>query len=96
MLAAIESEVAPPGHELTWVPSDFLLAEGVTDAEMPLWPAGETEGANMRAASPAAAFATGLDPRPLRETIADLTPRSRRPAAARPGSAYRPSARPNC
>jgi nucleoside-diphosphate-sugar epimerase len=72
MLADIESEVGPAGTELTWVPSDFLVAEGVTDAEMPLWPMGETEGADLMNASPAAAFATGLRPRPLRETIADL------------------------
>ena len=72
MLTAIESEVAPAGTELTWVPSDFLVAEGVSDAELPLWPAGETEGADLMNASPAAAFATGLHPRPLRETIADL------------------------
>jgi 2'-hydroxyisoflavone reductase len=72
MLAAIESEVAPAGTQLTWVPSDFLVAEGVTESELPLWPMDETEGADLMNASPAAAFATGLQPRPLRETIADL------------------------
>jgi 2'-hydroxyisoflavone reductase len=72
MMAAIEAEVAPAGTELTWVPGDFLLAEGVTDTELPLWPLDETEGADMMAASPAAAFATGLTPRPLRESIADI------------------------
>jgi 2'-hydroxyisoflavone reductase len=72
MMTAIAAQVAPPGTGLTWVPSDFLLAMNVTEAEMPLWPAGEAEGANMATASPAAAFGTGLAPRPLRVTIADI------------------------
>ena len=85
MLAAITATVGPDGTELIWVPSDFLLAEGVTDAELPLWPAGETEGADMMNASPAAAFATGLDPRPLAETIADIYGEDRAAGSQRPG-----------
>jgi 2'-hydroxyisoflavone reductase len=85
MLAAITAAVGPDGTELIWVPSDFLLAEGVTDAELPLWPAGETEGADMMSASPAAAFATGLDPRPLADTIADIYGEDRAAGSQRPG-----------
>jgi 2'-hydroxyisoflavone reductase len=84
MLAAIVAEVAPPGTELAWVPSDFLLAMNVTEGEMPLWPAGDAEGANMSAASPAAAFAAGLSPRPLRETIAGIAAEDRAPGSGRP------------
>ena len=90
MLAAVAAEVAPPGTELTWVPSDFLLAMDVTEAEMPLWPAGDAEGANISAANPAAAFATGLSPRPLRETIADIAAEVRVPGSGRPGVGMAP------
>jgi 2'-hydroxyisoflavone reductase len=88
MLAAIAAEVGPPGTTLTWVPSDFLLAMGVTEGQMPLWPAGDAEGANMSAANPAAAFAAGLSPRPLRETIADIAAEDR--DGGRPGVGIAP------
>jgi 2'-hydroxyisoflavone reductase len=90
MLAAVAAEVAPPGTELAWVPSDFLLAMDVTEGEMPLWPAGDAEGANMSAANPAAAIATGLSPRPLRETIADIAAEDRVPGSGRPGVGMAP------
>ena len=57
--------------------------------------AGETEGADLMAASPAAAFATGLDPRPLRETIADLHAGVQAAGSGKAGIGTRPSARPN-
>jgi|HubBroStandDraft_5_1064220.scaffolds.fasta_scaffold39560_3 2'-hydroxyisoflavone reductase len=85
MLGAIAAEVAPPGTTLTWVPSDFLLAEGMDGAILPLWPEGEAEGANICAANPAAAFAAGLSPRPLRETIADIRAEDRVPGTGRAG-----------
>lgn len=90
MLAAIAAEVAPPGTELTWVPSDFLLAMDVTEGEMPLWPGGEADGANLSAANPAAAFAAGLTPRPLRATIADIAAEDRAPGSGRPGVGMAP------
>jgi 2'-hydroxyisoflavone reductase len=83
MLAAIAAEVAPAGTELVWVDSEFLVGQGVDFAALPLWGGGETEGANLNAASPAAAFEAGLAPRPLRQTVADI--RAAEPAPAQPG-----------
>lgn len=85
MLAAIAAEVSPPGTTLTWVASDFLLAQGVDGAMLPLWAEGEGDGANMATASPAAAAAAGLHPRPLAETIADIRAEDRAPGTGRPG-----------
>jgi 2'-hydroxyisoflavone reductase len=85
MLAAIAAEVAPPGTTLTWIPSDFLLTQGVDGAMLPLWAEGEGDGANMATASPAAAAAAGLRPRPLAETIADIRAEDRAPGTGRPG-----------
>jgi 2'-hydroxyisoflavone reductase len=90
MMSAVTAAVGPAGTELIWVPSDFLLAEGVTEAELPLWPEGETEGAEMMTASPSAAFAAGLDPRPLRQTIADIHAEDRPPGSQRPGVGMSP------
>jgi 2'-hydroxyisoflavone reductase len=72
MLAEIAAEVAPEGTELVWVDSEFLVAQGVDGTALPLWAEGDSEGANLSAASPAAAFAAGLSPRPLRQTVADI------------------------
>jgi 2'-hydroxyisoflavone reductase len=83
MLAAIAAEVAPAGTELVWVDSEFLVEQGVDFEALPLWGGGETEGVNLNAASPAAAFAAGLSPRPLRQTVADM--QAAGPAPARPG-----------
>jgi 2'-hydroxyisoflavone reductase len=85
MLEAIAAEVAPPGTSLVWVASDFLLTRGVDGAVLPLWPAGEGDAPNMNLASPAAALAAGLSPRPLRETVADICAEDRVPGTGRPG-----------
>jgi 2'-hydroxyisoflavone reductase len=85
MLEAIAAEVAPPGTSLVWVPSDFLLASGVDGAALPLWGEGEGDAANLSRANPAAAFAAGLVPRPLRETVADIRAEDRVPGTGRPG-----------
>ncbi len=85
MLAAIAAEVAPPGTTLTWVASDFLLGQGIDGAALPLWAEGESDGANMSRADPAAARAAGLAPRPLRSTVADIRAEDRSPGAVRPG-----------
>jgi 2'-hydroxyisoflavone reductase len=79
MLTAVAAEVAPPDTKLTWVPSDFLLAEGLDGATLPLWAEGDTADANLSTADPAAAFAAGLAPRPLRQTIADIRAEDREP-----------------
>ncbi len=85
MLEAIAAEVAPAGTQLTWADSSFLLEQGVDGAALPLWGEGEGDAANMSTANPAAAFATGLTPRPLRQTVADIRAEDRTPGAGRPG-----------
>jgi 2'-hydroxyisoflavone reductase len=85
MLEAIAAEVAPPGTRLTWVASDFLLAQGVDGAALPLWGEGESDGENMSRANPAAAAATGLAPRPLGQTVADIHAEDRAPGGGRAG-----------
>ena len=84
MLAAIAAEVAPAGTRLTWAGSDFLRKAGVDGAALPLWDEGDASVANMNTADPAAAFAAGLTPRPLRETVADIYAEDRAPSAGRP------------
>jgi 2'-hydroxyisoflavone reductase len=71
LLETVAAQVAPPGTRLTWVESEFLRAAGLDEASLPLWPAGD-EFSDINAASPAAAFAAGLAPRPLRDTVADI------------------------
>ena len=90
MLEEIAAEVAPPGTELTWVPSEFLLAAGLDGAALPLWAEGESDGANMSTANPAAAFAAGLAPRPLRQTVADIQAEDRVPSGSPPGIGISP------
>lgn len=83
MLAEIAAEVAPSGTDLVWLDSEFLVDQGVDGMALPLWAEGDSEGVNLSAASPAAAFAAGLAPRPLRQTVADI--RASEPVPARPG-----------
>ena len=71
LLEVVASEVAPPGTELAWVDPDFLLGEGCDDTSLPLWPAADPER-DINTADPAAAFATGLRPRPLRRSVAEI------------------------
>lgn len=71
LLEAIAAEVAPPGTKLTWLDRDFLLERGETQEHLPLWPGGDSER-DINTADPSAAFAAGLAPRPLRQTIADI------------------------
>jgi 2'-hydroxyisoflavone reductase len=72
LLDAIATEVAPAGTELTWADSEFLRAAGLDDAALPLWPGASLDDASLSAASPAAALAAGLAPRPLRQSVADI------------------------
>ncbi len=85
MLEAIAAEVAPPGTQLTWASSEFLLEQGVDGEMLPLWAEGEGESANMSMANPAAAYAAGLTPRPLRDTVADIRAEDRAPGTGRAG-----------
>jgi 2'-hydroxyisoflavone reductase len=88
MLAEIAAEVAPAGTDLVWVDSEFLVGQGVDGNALPLWAEGDSEGANLNAASPATAFAAGLSPRPLRQTVADI--RAAGPVPDRPGVGLAP------
>jgi 2'-hydroxyisoflavone reductase len=89
MLEAIAGEVAPAGTKLAWVPNQFLVAAGVDGAALPLWGEGDAEAGNMMSASPAAAFAAGLRPRPVRQTVADMRAEDPSPAS-RPGVGISP------
>src|SRR2546427_80883 len=71
LLAAIAARVAPPGTTLTWVGKDYLLASGLDDAALPMWPGGDSES-DINAADPAAAMAAGLAPRPLSQSIDEI------------------------
>jgi nucleoside-diphosphate-sugar epimerase len=71
LLEAIAAEVAPPGTILTWVNADFLLERGETAESIPLWPGGDSER-DINTADPARAFAAGLRPRPIRQTVAEI------------------------
>jgi 2'-hydroxyisoflavone reductase len=68
LLEAVVAEVGPPGTTLTWVDPDFLGERGLTAEALPLWSAFDKER-DLNAADPAAAFAAGLSPRPLRQTV---------------------------
>jgi 2'-hydroxyisoflavone reductase len=71
LLEAIAAEVAPPGTTLTWIGADFLLDRGEDAESLPLWPGGDPES-DINTADPAAAYAAGLAPRPIRKTIAEI------------------------
>jgi nucleoside-diphosphate-sugar epimerase len=71
LLEAIAARVAPPGTTLTWVGKDCLLASGLDDATLPMWPGGDSES-DINAADPAAALAAGLAPRPLGQSIDEI------------------------
>ena len=63
----------PPGHDstLTWVPADFLEAQGVSAwQDMPAWVPAEGDYAGFGRIGTARAQALGLHTRPLEETVA--------------------------
>lgn len=70
LLEVIRDAVAPAGTTLTWVDGQFLLGEGLDDASLPLWSAGDPD-VLMMAADPSKAEAAGLAPRPLADTVRD-------------------------
>ncbi len=77
LLETIAAQVAPAGTRLTWVSRDYLLGEGEDDASLPMWPGGDSER-DINAASPAAALAAGLQPRPLSQSVAEIHAHERR------------------
>ncbi len=90
LLETIAAEVAPAGTRLSWVDSDFLIGEGVDGMALPLWSEGDPDEASVNAADPAAAFAAGLSPRPLRQTVADIHAEVREPGSGAPGVGIQP------
>lgn len=71
LLEDIAAAVAPPGTTLDWVSNEFLLGSDITESSLPLWPGGDPEK-DINAADPAAAYAAGLAPRPLRQSAAEI------------------------
>ena len=63
------AQVAPAGTSLTWVDAPWLIEQGVTGQDLPLWSEGTVEWAS--AMSPARAEAAGLRHRPLSEIVRD-------------------------
>jgi 2'-hydroxyisoflavone reductase len=64
----------PPGHDstLTWVPADFLEAQGVSPwQDMPAWIPAAGDYAGFGRISTARAQAVGLRTRPLEDTVGD-------------------------
>ncbi len=72
LLAACRA-VSGSDATFTWLPDDFLLAQGVQPwSELPLWvPASDPAYAGFNAVSVARALAAGLTYRPLADTAAD-------------------------
>jgi 2'-hydroxyisoflavone reductase len=70
LLQAIVDTVGVAGTSLTWVEADWLRAQGLSESEFPLWAGGGPEAA-FSSANPAKAYAAGLAPRPLADTIRD-------------------------
>jgi len=71
MLGDVAAAVAPEGTTLTWVDQQWLLDQGETGESLPLWGAGDP-WIDANTADPAAAGATGLTPRSLRESAAQI------------------------
>jgi 2'-hydroxyisoflavone reductase len=71
MLDAIAAGVAPAGTTFEWVSSEFLLGQGLAEADLPLWPGADSES-DGNAADPAAAYAAGLAPRGVGQSAADV------------------------
>ena len=68
-MEAIADAVAPPGTTLTWVDPATVEELDLAGA-FPLW-SGEDPDVWMMAADPGRAYATGLSPRPLADTVHD-------------------------
>jgi 2'-hydroxyisoflavone reductase len=69
LLQAIVDAVGPIGTSLTWVDIETLHAAGLGPGDFPLWASGYD--VSIGSANPAKAYASGLSPRPLADTIRD-------------------------
>ena len=75
VLEATASAIAPPGTTLTWVDPTWLVKQGLNGMSLPLWTEGTAEW--VMALDPGVAYATGLQPRPLEDTVRDTAAWSR-------------------
>jgi nucleoside-diphosphate-sugar epimerase len=58
--------------ELVWVPANEILEAGIEPwTELPIWMAPGTEGDSLHHANVERAYAAGLRPRPVEDTVAD-------------------------
>jgi nucleoside-diphosphate-sugar epimerase len=65
-------DVTGSGAELVWVPADEVLGAGIEPwTELPIWMAPGTEGDSLHHANVERAYAAGLRPRPIENTVAD-------------------------
>lgn len=70
LLADTAEGVAPEGTTVTWVDPAFAEEAGITPGTLPLWHGAAMEWAG--AVDPSAAYARGLDPRPVSRTAQDV------------------------
>ena len=75
VLEATASAIAPPGTTRTWVDPTWLVKQGLNGMSLPLWTEGTAEW--VMALDPGVAYATGLQPRPLEDTVRDTAAWSR-------------------
>ena len=66
----IAAAVAPEGTELVWVPMEAAQECGFPEGTIPLWAADDPEIWGL-GVDPSRAFAAGLTPRPLADTVRD-------------------------
>jgi 2'-hydroxyisoflavone reductase len=69
-IEGIAAAVAPEGTDVVWVPVEAATGLGLEEGTIPLWAAEDPEVWGL-AVDPSAAFAAGLAPRPLEETVRD-------------------------
>jgi len=69
LLEQSAAAVAPEGTVLTWADADWLTEHGQDGQSLPLWTEGTPEWS--MALDPAAAYGTGLRPRPIGDTVRD-------------------------
>jgi 2'-hydroxyisoflavone reductase len=90
MLEAIAARVAPPGTTLEWLDEQLLLDSGLPESSLPLWSWGESDWW-AGAADPSAAYAAGLTPRPLAQTVDSTLDWVRTTDGPRPGTGLSPA-----
>jgi 2'-hydroxyisoflavone reductase len=69
LLEQSAAAISPTGTVLTWADPEWLTEQGVDGMSLPLWTEGTPEWS--MALDPAAAYATGLTPRPIGDTVRD-------------------------